>query len=149
MPRTFDHGGVRQGAQGKTYSNRTDLNGSSTQPIRTAPSQQYGQGVQQIQAQQAIPLPNSQVMPPQPLASSLSSGPLPGELPSLNAPTARPGEPVTHGSSSGPGGGPEALTPMGGLGQDVGSVIRSLYSRYPNSDLRDLLEVFDRQNGNI
>lgn len=42
---------------------------------------------------------------------SLGAGPGPGELGPLTAPTDRPGEPLTHGLPTGPGAGPEALTP--------------------------------------
>lgn len=41
----------------------------------------------------------------------LGAGPGPGELGPLTAPTDRPGEPLTHGLPTGPGAGPEALTP--------------------------------------
>lgn len=136
MPRT-GRGGARQGQPGKSYANRTDLNAPKTLPVQTAPSQQYGQAAQQERQQRAIPLPNNTALPP-----------MPGELTPLNAPSAMPNEPVTHGAASGPGAGNEVLMAGGGY-SDVGAQLRALYMRFPNPDLRDLLEVFDRQQGNV
>lgn len=108
MPRS-GKGGARQGTPGQSYANRTDLN-AATQPVKVAPSQQYGQAVQQQQAQQAIPLPNNTALSSSPQAPPPASpGVVPGQMPPMNGPSARPSEPVTHGISSGPGGGPEAL----------------------------------------
>ena len=56
-----------------------------TQPISAEPGQPFGVAGQQRESQRTLPLP------------------------SLDAPTARPGEPVTTGLSTGPGAGPEVL----------------------------------------
>jgi hypothetical protein len=54
----------------------------------------------------------------------------------MDAPTQRPGEPLTTGLPTGPGGGPEAL----GLPTDPVSNLRKIYAQYPTEDLRALLE---------
>lgn len=117
-PGRSNRGGRRQGTPGKSYSNRVDL--QSHQPVRTAPGQAYGVATQQAQAQQAMPLPGgaanagpSTPPPPGPLGGMppLGTGPLPGSLGPLHAPTGRPNEPVTHGLPTGPGAGPEILQP--------------------------------------
>lgn len=112
MPRT-GKGGSRSGAPGKSYTNRTDLNTNKALPTTTVPNQPYGVAQQQQAAQAAIPMaggppiaaatsaPSSQPAPPPSI--------MPGDLTSLGAPSARPGEPVTAGMPTGPGPGPEAL----------------------------------------
>jgi hypothetical protein len=97
-------GGARQGQSGKTYPNRSDLNYEG---------QTYGQAQGQAQRQQAVP----QGQAPQTVAPTPSpNAPRPGDLPPLNAPSARPDEPVTAGAELGPGAGPDAL---GLLGSDL------------------------------
>lgn len=134
MPRKDNRGGARTGTPGKTYSNRTDM----TQPVQTAPNQAYGAAGQQQAAQQTIPLPNSagelakmsqgaqqpqmpQAGPPQP------SGPMAGDMGALNSPTEMPHQPVTHGSPSGPGGGPEVLgpTPAPNIAQTIAQIAQA------------------------
>lgn len=141
MPRT-GRGGARSGTPGKSYGNRTDLN-TATQPVRVAPSQQYGQGVQQEAAQQAMPLPNNTGMPaaaPAPQAPPVAPA-VPGELGPLDRPTSRPGEHVSTGLPMGGGAGPEAM--MSGPSDDVGLRLRALYQAFPNQDLRDLIAAHD------
>ena len=87
MPRKSP-GGMRQGAPGKAYSNRKDLNATAKQPIRSAPNQQYGARTAQEEAQKVIPLPET---------------PQPGSFGQLTRPTERPNEPVTAGIPIGPG----------------------------------------------
>ena len=74
-----NHGGPREGVQGRGYSNRTDLlaNPSRVQPAPEAPAEQTAQ-----------PRPN--MIPPD-------------MIPTLTAPTNRPEEPVTAGLPTGPG----------------------------------------------
>lgn len=127
MPR----GGNRRGKGGVAYTNRTDLNagprtsGPPTQPIRVATGQAYGQAGAQRAALQALPLP--QAAAPQPIP--------------LDAPTQRPGEPITHGLPIGPGAGPEVLGPMPQANEDpTVDVYRELYKLYPNADLQGLIE---------
>ena len=83
MPRS--RGGKRQGTPGVGYSNRTDLTSNYDLSKNTAAT-----GGEQPQAQRPM-----------------VAGPLPDELPSLDTPTARPGEPVTAGLPIGAGPGPE------------------------------------------
>lgn len=125
MPRT-GRGGARQGTPGQSYGNRTDLN----QPIKTGPPSEYGQGVALQNAQKVVPLPNNaaqtqaniqgatspqqqvqqnQAVGNQPPMPTAPQGPLPGSITSLSAPSEQPTVPVTHGSPTGPGAGPEAL----------------------------------------
>lgn len=123
MPR--GRGGARQGQPGKSYPNRTDLN---AQPVRTAPGQTYGKAGQQAAAQRSVPLPQQQA----PTARTLQAA-----VP-IDAPSARPDEPVTHGITGGPGAGPEALNlPQGG--DQVLNALRGLYRAFPNEDLRRLI----------
>ena len=114
MPRT-GHGGRRQGEQGASYSNRTDLNAHV--PIATVPDQPYGERAQQQQAQQVVPMAPTQVAPQaaaparplMPLNNSPKpQGAAPGSLPFLD-PTQRPNEPVTAGVDFGPGPGSEVM----------------------------------------
>jgi|SRR5580765_2123400 len=135
-------GGARSATPGTNYANRTDL---QTQPVRNAPSSQYGQGVKLEAAQQAIPLPNNAAPSAAPVAP-MSPGILPGQIGAFDRGTERPGEHVSTGLSVGPGGGPEVLGPYSG--DDTGAQLRSLYAQMPNQDLADLIEVFEtKRNG--
>ena len=89
-------GGRRSGTPGQSYSNRTDLNQvrAPAGPPQVAPPPQPG----------AV----SQPAQPTALGAPATAPPEPGTLGSL-LPTQRPGEPLTHGLPSGPGGGPEVL----------------------------------------
>ena len=108
------------------YISRSDLR--TTQPIQTQTGQPYGQAGQQQAWQRALPLENNNplaqamggqapgggapaagVGAPPPGQPAPAPGALPGQMGSMFDPTNRPGEPVTHGSASGPGAGPEAL----------------------------------------
>lgn len=143
MPR----GGKRNGKAGAAYSNRTDLNGSP-QAIKAAPGQAYGVAQQQREAQSVIPVAGTPMTPApgaaaaggSPAAAAPPSGPMPGEVASLLAPTSRPGEPVTAGLPIGAGAGPEALN---GAMDSNGIVIQlqAIYSRYPTEQIRQLLEL--------
>jgi hypothetical protein len=128
MPRPRKPGGTRQGAPGKTYPNRTDLNEKPrSQPIRVGPSQQYGQGAEQIAAQQAVPLPQAP----------------PIEVIPLNAPTRRPNEPVTAGLPMGPGPGPESLPPAMGAGSGAAQALRGIYAAWPSPEILELIQYQD------
>lgn len=128
MPR----GGRRSGSAGKTYSNRTDLNTSrGPLPVRAATGQQYGKATEQMAAQRALPMgppPGPAVAPPMAAGAGgatppAPAGPLPGELGPLDAPTSRPGEPVTAGVPVGPGPGTEVL----GLPDENGAADLAMY----------------------
>lgn len=125
MPR----GGPRQGAPGKSYQNRTDLNAPRALPVQVGPSQQYGQATALSQLQRQVPTANAPLPTPPPLATAPGSndptapqpggvggqppsGPppaLPGELGDFGGPSQNPGEHVMTGAPSGPGAGPEVL----------------------------------------
>jgi hypothetical protein len=66
--------------------------GYGPQPVKAAPSAQYGQAAASTAAQSAVPLPDMTQAP------TLA----PGEVP-LDLPSARPNEPITEGASFGPG----------------------------------------------
>ena len=116
---------------------RKTLTGEKAQPATPVSGQEYGKGIEQQRFEQAMPLPQVQPpnpgtppptqspgVPPSPQAGSLAApalsprGPtdpmqaaaqMAGRAGLLNAPTARPNEPVTAGLRSGAGAGPEAL----------------------------------------
>lgn len=87
-------------------SRRTD--GGAGQAVRPVTGLPYGENLELNTQQGAAPMAGTTVgtgegAPPQ--------VPLPSMSPDLYAPTNRPGEPVTTGSASGPGAGPEVLGP--------------------------------------
>lgn len=88
-------GGRRQGAPGKTYGNRTDMQmGARQAPVMRVPGQAYGEQAEQVRAQQAIPMaPQPPIRPP-----AAPTQPVP-----LNAPTQRLNEPLTAGVDIGAG----------------------------------------------
>lgn len=137
MPRAKNgHGGRRQGAPGAQYPNRSDM----AQAPRAVPGQTYGQAGAQLAAQQAVPLPRQ-------APAGAGAGSSPGTqssagapLTPMDAPTQRPGEPLTAGIPSGAGPGPEVL----GMGQpNPIDEIRAMYAANPNDDLRRLLAYLD------
>ena len=101
-------GGKRNGAIGKAYANRTDLNGGP-QPISTAPGQAYGAAKAQADAQRAVPMGTPATPAPPQFTGRPESMPPPGSLGDLFADSTRPDEDVMNGSRLGPGAGPEAF----------------------------------------
>ena len=85
MPRA-KQGGARQGTPGKGYSNRTDLLTDRDQSKNTAAA-----GGMTAPAQPIVPFS-------------------PDDIPSLDTPTERPGEPITAGLPIGAGPGPQTDT---------------------------------------
>lgn len=134
MPR----GGPRAPTPNTNYANRTDL---ARQPASAPPGLEYGTRKRLMDAQRKVPMAGSAT--PRPTASRggvpLATRLAPGEVPSLDAPTAYPDEPVTAGLISGPGPGPESLT-VGGFGPESLSLLRLVYARYPDEDIRRLIE---------
>lgn len=121
MPR----GGRRNRTPGKNYTNRTDL---QAQPVRTAPARTYGDATRHREAQQAMPLAQQ---PPVPTVSPAPASPSPApEIPlgGLYDPSMRSDESVTAGLDMSPAG----VTPRDKL--------IALYRRFPNDDLRRLIE---------
>lgn len=93
-----------QPGPGGAYANRTDLT-SGTQAVSAPTGLPYGERQALEQAQQQTPLPQQASMD-QVLAAAQGHAFNPVQL---NAPTARPYEPITHGLPLGPGAGPEVL----------------------------------------
>jgi hypothetical protein len=153
-PRTYHRkpgsGGARAGAPQKAYSNRSDLT-ANKQPVTTTTGQTYGVAAEQAAAQRAIPLP--QAPPPGAVPSSPGTPgggggqALPvyaGELGAFDRPTDRPGEPVTAGIRSGPGVGPEALSPRG---SETLNQLRAIYTAFPDESIREILEDLEMESG--
>lgn len=133
MPRKgYNHGGRRQGAPGKAYSNRTDLN----QPVQVASGQPYGARQEQVAAQKAVPLPAAPPVPASP-----PPGPAPGSFGAFDRPTERPNEPITAGMAMGPGPGPEVLRGAINPAGDVEAQLLALYRQSPNNDLLRLIRL--------
>lgn len=153
-------GGRRSGTPGSTYTNRKDLNvNRGPLPVQAATGQAYGERAAQVAAQKAIPIarPATDAVPtappagpggaPAPSAPAVPGGPQPGAVVPLDAPSMRPGEPISAGLPIGPGAGPEALGDLGGVGEDVDMQLRAIFSRFPNEDLRRILEMMDTDDG--
>lgn len=104
-------------------SQRTDV-----QPLRAPTGMPYGDQGPLLDAQRQAPLPET----PRP------------NITGLDAPTARPSEPVTAGAPFGPGPGPEALA-LRAPGQPVGGAISQAIARAaandPTGELAKLLLV--------
>ncbi len=125
MPRT-GKGGSRQGRPGQSYANRTDLN---AQPVRTGPSQAYGQRAALERAQQALPLPAAGAPTPTAGGGGQPLTPPPG--------FADPGSgPITAGMGHGAGPGP---SPVSQTALDPVEVLRAIYAANPNEGLRRYL----------
>lgn len=131
---------------------------------KAVPGQTYGKVAEQVAAQRAIPVAGSPQSPtpappataggaggglPPALAAMMGGGgapvPMPGEVTRLDAPSERPGEPITAGVPVGDGPGIEALGPMGMAGSpdDAILALRAAYSAYPSEELRAILELVD------
>lgn len=87
-----------------SLSQRTDGGPADRQPIRDLPNAGYGEQSDFRGIQAAAPIQKSN--PLQGSAGQVTGGALP--LP-LDAPSARPGEPVTAGANAGPGPGQDVL----------------------------------------
>jgi hypothetical protein len=108
---------------------------AAEQPVRTATGQAYGAATAQREAQNVIPLPQQQVPDLGRVTEAAAAAPVPQGL--LASDTDDPDEPVTAGLPFGDGPGPEVLG-IGG-GPHVAE-LRALYQRFPNDDLRRLIE---------
>lgn len=129
-------GGKRQGTPGKAYANRSDL-----QAAKAPTGLPYGEHKALIDAQHAIPLPETPTgAAPVPTSTT---GAAPAALGDFARPTERPTEPTTAGLSLGPGPGPEALNTVGPAVDNVGQQLRALYQASPNNDLLRLIELHD------
>jgi hypothetical protein len=143
----------RSAGESKAYAQRTDLMGPKKIPIDAPTGQPYGVRAEQIAAQRAIPIARPQTdftasTPAQSGAAapatprpSAPPGPLAGQVVPLDAPSARPGEPVTAGLSVGAGPGPEVLGALRGPGETTADELRAIFVRFPTEEMRSLLET--------
>ena len=122
--------------------------------MAAASGQQYGRRAEQMAAQRAVPVarPATDAAPASPPAAGAApptgrpavDGPLPGQLIGLDAPSQRPGEPITAGLPVGAGPGVEA-NPFASVGSpdDAVLALRAAYAAYPSEELRAILERID------
>jgi hypothetical protein len=110
-------------------------------PARVAPSEQYGRGAAELRSQELVPMgrPPGEVVPV--VSREVpAAGVAPGSLGDLFRASERPGEPVTSGAPVGAGPGPEVLPGFAPVAVDR---LRALYARFPDEDLRELIEDAD------
>ena len=134
MAKKRNRGGYRQPSNPAPVSGpgalsaRTDGGaGSSKQPIRRIPGQEYGKGQQLVRQQQAAPLPDAQGL------SMPSQAGMPAQRPNVFGPTDRPSEPVTEGVPVGDG-----SFPIEG-NSDTNIFLAALYSVNPHPAIAELL----------
>jgi hypothetical protein len=140
-------GGRRSGQPGKAYKQRSDLNGPQPVADYAGPKVPYGTGAELTRSQQQMPVSGPQAPGP-------SQGPAPGPgggQPSMQAAppgswgnftrdSERPDEPLTHGLSRGPGGGPEVLGNV--AGRPALTLIQQLAAQpYASDEMRNLLNL--------
>lgn len=94
-----------------------------TQPVREYTGLDYGENKRLNDAQKALPLPNN--TPQTPTAAAVPQR-QPVQRPNVFGPTQRPNEPLTAGA--------------GLLPDDPIAHLRALYLKFPNEDLRRLIE---------
>lgn len=111
-------------------SQRTD-GGPSTQAIAAIPAAQYGDRQASVAQQQGAPI-QAVTSPAGPPSAPAPQGPMPGELTSLSAPTARPGEHLMTGM-------PTPAAPADG----PGDLLRSIYATSGDESVRELIEAMD------
>lgn len=109
-----------------------------TQPASAPKGQEYGKAGEQMQRQQVQPIAGSRGAPSASQVQA-ATGMGPGEIPTLSDPSAFPDEPLTAGLPSGPGPGTNALS-TASFGPQELSVMRGLFLKFPNDDLRRLIE---------
>lgn len=124
----------------------------STQAPAAPKGQQYGQQGAQLQAQEIVPVAGSPTGEPgRPRSSSGPSaqpqpGLEPGNVPTLDDPSAYPDQPITAGLPTGPGPGPEALN-MANFGAPELAELKAMFMKYPNEDLRAVIDYAERTGG--
>jgi hypothetical protein len=149
------------GTAGKAQRHDTVM---PTQPVQAPTGMAYGAHAESVAAQNALPLPQA---PPPGAAPTggpaTGGGPPPGSpfgaavdaasamqppdpTQILSAPTARPGEPLTHGMPFGPGGGPEVLQPPDPR-QTTAAILNALGTEIDPQTKR-LRDVLNAQLGN-
>jgi len=112
----------------------------ATQVAQAPKGAEYGEAEATLRRQQVQPVAGGATPTP---SSGPSPAPMPGmgpgEIPGLADPSSFPEEPLTAGLASGPGPGPEALR-SASFGPQELSVLRAVYLKYQNDDLRRLIE---------
>lgn len=90
-------------------SKRTD--GGPGQKLMAPTGMPYGDHQALMQQERTAPMSQANSVKPiaVPAAAGAAPAGAPPQLTALDAPSARPGEPITHGVDIGPGGGPEVL----------------------------------------
>lgn len=111
----------------------------AAQAAQAPKGQEYGKAGEQMDRQGQVPVAASPTVRPSSPASQPLTGMAPGEIPTLSDPTAFPDEPLTAGVPSGPGPGVGSLK-TASFGPKELSVMRGLFLKYPNDDLRRLIE---------
>ena len=126
------------------YPNRSDLRNPAKKIAKTAAKgQPYGQAGAQLASQAAVPMAPS---PTAPMPAAPKAPPIqPGGLGLFSRPTERPNEPVTAGSSFGPGRTPgrEFVVPV--AADPVLNELRGLYQAFPLPELADMLDSYVRE----
>lgn len=119
-------------------SQRTDK-----QPMSVPTGMPYGDASAMQQAEQAVPMAGTPPIPasaPGAVAQAAAPGPTPP--PTLDQPSQRPGEPVTHGADRGPGAGSSILTAAPGApaaGGALSQIIAQAAAVDPSGILSQLL----------
>lgn len=152
------HGGYRtpahpapQGSSGPgKFSKRTDT--GPKQSISTAPGQDYGDAKQQAADQRTAPMAAANPLPNAPSGGTDAEAAM-HQMPqfqgSINGPSQRPGEPVTHGVDIGGGAGSEAMTlpqQQSGTGAGTGAMTQ-LFRNLSSTDTTGVLAaLYDKAN---
>jgi hypothetical protein len=111
---------MRQGQNGKAYSNRSDLNAARAMLSETPRGGQYGSRKASEEARQMVPMGTTQV-PNAPMESAAPQPAMPRPV-SLTEPTQFPNEPITRGMDN----------PLMNMGPDVmGEDMRRLREYLP------------------
>lgn len=134
-----EHGGYRAPAKPAPasgpgrLSKRTD--GGPAQKMRVMTDQPYGDREAALQQERSAPMSQADAVH----AAQVPTGAGPsGPAAPFGAPTARPGEPVTHGADIGPGGGPEVLG-IPGAGQQPTGYLTAVLSQMAPADMTGTL----------
>lgn len=109
------------------------------QAAQAPKGQEYGKAGEQMDRQRQVPVAASPTVGGKGQIAQPLTGMGPGEIPTLSDPTAFPDEPLTAGVPSGPGPGVGSLQ-TASFGPKELSVMRGLFLKYPNDDLRRLIE---------
>jgi hypothetical protein len=120
--------------------NRVDLNNPAQKIARkVAPGQTYGKATEQMAAQKAVPMGSAPTdVSAARQAKTAATRPTP-----LDAPTARPNEPITAGAPFGDGMGPVAAgIPMYSPRNNAIQELRAIAQYFPSDDLEDLLSRY-------